>query len=56
MKTIHRNIISDYTMSSLFKHTRWIYFTLLQLLFPGLMSVASQISPDYLNIKFASAS
>jgi hypothetical protein len=30
----YRNVIGDYIVGYLFKNTRWVYFTLLQLIFP----------------------
>jgi hypothetical protein len=38
------DVISDCTVGSLLKNTRWIYFILLQLL-PVLMSIHVQITP-----------
>jgi hypothetical protein len=38
------DIIGAYTVDSMSKNSRWTYFTLLQLIIPGLIYVASQIT------------
>lgn len=48
------NIIGDYTLSSIFRNTRWIFSHYYNWLFLGLISVTSWISPGYLDINVLS--
>jgi hypothetical protein len=45
------NVISVYTVGSLFKNTRWVYFTLLQLIISWInVCHFTNHSPDYWDI------